>query len=53
MRNDDLKMIIKSLEGQIVKEKEAKERLQRECADQWSQVSRLKTEVQGRNICPY
>ena len=33
------------LEQQVLKEKEAKERLQRECADQWFQVSRLKAEV--------
>jgi len=59
-RNDHLKTMIMNLERQIVKEKEAKERLQRECADQWSQVSRLKAEVNtlrdkklvyGRNSC--
>ena len=46
-RNDGLKTVIKNLEGQVLKEKEAKERLQRECADQWSQVSRLKAEVRN------
>lgn len=45
LKNDEMKSVIKGLESQIVKEKEAKERLQRECADQWSQVARLKAEV--------
>ncbi|XP_065059663.1 ras-specific guanine nucleotide-releasing factor 1-like [Rhopilema esculentum] len=44
-KNEELKTIVKGLEKQIRKEKESKERLQRECADQWSQVSRLKAEV--------
>ena len=43
---------MKGLEKQIRKEKESKERLQRECADQWSQVSRLKAEVKILFIMP-
>ena len=44
-RNKELKERLKDLEGQLNREREAKARLQRECADQWSQVARLKMEV--------
>eukprot|EP00794_Sanderia_malayensis_P009802 gene9802-10807_t len=46
-RNAEYKNKIEELESQVIREKQAKERLQRECADQWSQVARLKFEVSG------